>query len=94
MTVAAPLASDARGHWAELPPVRAVHVAPRSWPSFLRYAGEKWDARRLVRLAVHDGTPDLIWERHTLFCDAGRRLAARHGVTRIVELNAPLSIER
>jgi len=38
--------------------------------------------------------PDLIWERHALFSDGARRLAAREGIPRLVEVNAPLAIER
>ena len=30
--------------------------------------------------------PELIWERHSLFCDAGARLATRHGITNVAVL--------
>ena len=60
-------------------PVEATTVthAPRSW-RFLgpwRERGETWDGRRLVdQVPVR---PDLIWERYSVFTDAGARLADR-----------------
>jgi glycosyltransferase involved in cell wall biosynthesis len=40
------------------------------------------------------GLPDLLYERHSLFCDAGARLARRARIPHIVELNAPQAVER
>jgi glycosyltransferase involved in cell wall biosynthesis len=92
--IAAPRLADDRGHWDHPLPASLVTCEPRSFPSFLRERGETWGARRLATRAIAGWTPDLIWERHALFVDAGQRLAARLGCPRVVELNAPLSLER
>jgi len=94
--VASPRGSDARGTWDHPLDLPITTAAPRSWRWLGRWReyGETWDARRLAERATHGWVPDLIWERHSLFVDAGMRLAARLRVPRVVELNAPLSIER
>lgn len=93
VVLATPRAEDHRGAVAEID-VEVVHAEPRRhrWLGPWRERGELWDARRLADAL--SGPIDLVWERHALFCDAGMRLAASRGVPRIVELNAPLSIER
>jgi glycosyltransferase involved in cell wall biosynthesis len=95
--VATPRAVDKRGAAAALE-VQHTTAEPRRWgwvPRRWRDRGELWDARRLVTRALRDfGEPDLIYERHALFCDAGARAAAQLGVPRVVELNAPLALER
>jgi glycosyltransferase involved in cell wall biosynthesis len=90
--VAAPLRHDARGEHdrLELP---VTTLAPRRWPRWLREQGETRDSRALAQ-AASAFHPDWIWERHTLLGDGGLRLAAALGVPRIVELNAPLALER
>ncbi len=52
------------------------------------------DSRRLAAIATNEWTPDLIWERHALFSDGARKLAKRRKIPRLVELNAPLALER
>jgi glycosyltransferase involved in cell wall biosynthesis len=94
--IATPHLYDHRGPFDT--PLGVPHVphSPRSWRWLgpLRERGEALDSRRLARRATQDWTPDLIWERHALFCDGARRLAARGGIPRLVELNAPLAQER
>lgn len=69
-------------------PTRRWGWLPRSW----REQGEVWDGRRLLERALIELSepPALLWERHSLFSDAGMR----SGLPRIVELNAPLALER
>jgi len=94
--IATPRLVDHRGAF-DLP-LGVPHIAapPRSWRWLgpLRERGESFDSRALSRKAIRGWMPDLIWERHALFSDGGRRIARRHGIPRIVELNAPLAIER
>jgi glycosyltransferase involved in cell wall biosynthesis len=61
----------------------------------MKEVGETYDARRLLHQTVqHHGRPHWIWERHALNVDAASRWAVRHQVPRLVELNAPLALER
>jgi glycosyltransferase involved in cell wall biosynthesis len=101
--VAVPRLSDRRGAVEDRVDVPVTVFEPRRWgflPKALRERGEARDGRELVRRAVAGFVPELIWERYSLFCDAGRRLAqqripgARFRGLRVVEVNAPLSIER
>ena len=94
VTVAVPLASDHRGAVDVELNVRVVHHTPRRRSSVLREWGETWDGRALVERLDQPDSFDLIWERHALFSDAGRRLARRTGTPRVLELNAPLAMER
>ncbi len=91
--VATPLRSDQRGSHDPLQ-LPFTGLPPRRWPSWLREHGETWDSRALAQRAVASARPDILWERHTLFGDGGRREAERRGIPRLVELNAPLSLER
>lgn len=92
--VATPTASDHRGAvQAELEGVSTVHVPSRRWPRGLRSWGARRDARRLVRAAMQRARPQLIWERHTAHGLVVAAEAARTGVPRWVELNAPLALE-
>ena len=94
--IATPWRSDHRGEVSCDDLTGHHHPAPlRRWPRWLRRRGECWQARALLREAVsHGGAPDWIWERHALFIDAGLRWAADHKVPRLVEFNAPLTLER
>ena len=93
--VATPTAVDHRGTVAEEPlPAMGVHAPPRKWTGPLRERGETWDARRLMRHALRQFQPDLLWERHSLFVDAGVRAQKRLGIPRLLEINAPLILER
>ena len=94
--VATPRFCDDRGAFDM--PVGLPHIGfrPRSWRWLgpLRERGEALDSRRLAAIATQAWTPDLIWERHALFADGARRLAMHRKIPRIVEVNAPLALER
>ena len=93
--VAVPRLQDRRGAVCDLPPVPITTFSPRKW-SFLRSLrerGEVWDGRALANRADLP-LPDLIYERYSLFCDGAARLAKVRRIPRIIEINAPLSIER
>src|SRR5687768_7729061 len=71
------------------------------WPSWLghfRELREVWAARRVARATldrVFGGqTLDGLVERHTLFSDAGWRVADRLGIPWVLEVNAPPVQER
>lgn len=84
---------DRRGRVDDPVGLPVVTAEPRRWgwlPRRLRDRGELLDGRRLVRRALHLGTPALLWERHSLLSDGG----ARSGLPRVVEINAPLARER
>jgi glycosyltransferase involved in cell wall biosynthesis len=88
-------ASDRRGVAAE-PAVPVVEVGVPGWPSWLdpwRDVTEMWTARRAAR-AVRALDPTLVWERHSLYSDAGRRVHTATGAPWILEVNAPLAQER
>ncbi len=89
---------DGRGAVSDPVEARVVTAPPRGWravPPAWREGLGVWDGRRLATRAVAAlGPPSLIWERHALFSDAGLWLAHAHRATRIVELNAPLVLER
>jgi glycosyltransferase involved in cell wall biosynthesis len=52
-----------------------------------------WTARRVAKAAVRLA-PSLVWERHTLFSDAGWKVHAATGAPWILEVNAPPVAER
>lgn len=85
--------TDHRGSFGRPLELPTVIRPPRPWrwlPPRFRERGEWLDARRLVREALKDGwRPDLVWQRHSLFSDPGEL-----GVPLLLELNAPLSLER
>jgi glycosyltransferase involved in cell wall biosynthesis len=87
-------ASDKRGvHGSVSVPIHAVG-AP-GWPSWLspwREYTEVLAARRVARFASRLA-PTLVWERHSLFSDAGCKLHAA-GADWILEVNAPPVAER
>lgn len=93
--VIAARAVDRRGAHARLAvPVEATGVP--GWPSWLdgwREYTEVWAARRVARAAVRRA-PELVWERHALFSDAGWKVHAATGCRWILEVNAPLVEER
>lgn len=51
-------------------------------------------AHVLAALAAEGFVPDLVYERHALFHGAGVEIAARLGVPRLLEVNAPLVDEQ
>ncbi len=90
---------DARGaHGDVAAPVVAVGVP--GWPSWLggwREYTEVWAARRVARAAmraVAERPTTLIWERHSLFSDAGWKVHAATGAPWVLEVNAPPVAER
>ena len=72
------------------------YTKPKGWGLF-RDRSELRHGRRLAEKAraAMRHSPDLIWERYSLFCDGGVRLAAQQTTPlHLLEVNAPLSIER
>ena len=65
------------------------------WPTWAprQALREVRTARRCVAVA-EALRPDLVWERHSLYSDAGVKLHARTGARWILEVNAPLVQER
>ncbi len=99
VTIFAARRADRRGAHGE--PVAAIETGAPGWPSWLepwRELSEVWAARKLARAVIeraHAGDrPDLILERHSLFSDAGWRAADRLGCPWVLEVNAPLALER
>ncbi len=91
--VAVPLLQDHRGPVEDRVEAAVTIFPPRRWTWLRGYRewGEILDGRKLVERVLGTGfEPDFIYERHSLFCDAGMRM----GIPRIVELNAPLAMER
>jgi glycosyltransferase involved in cell wall biosynthesis len=92
--IVAPMAVDGRGSAG--PSTVTVHVAGRAgWPTWAprQAMREVRTARRCARLAA-SLEPDLVWERHSLFSDAGWKVHAATGARWILEVNAPLVEER
>lgn len=94
LLVAAP--ADGRGSVGEAPPARFVGIPP--WPSPLgrwRELRERWLSHRLHRAIEQDLVGlSLLIERASLYCDAGMRLHQEHGIPWLLEVNAPLAVER
>lgn len=93
------LLSDHRGAYGPLVPASATGLSP--WPSWLsRYRAirEVFSARRVATRLMHDidagWRPDLIWERHALFSDAGLRVHRKTGIPWVLEVNSPPTLER
>ncbi len=91
--------SDHRGVFGE--DVPAIVSGTPGWPSWLRPYREVREvraarrvARGVVEAGLSDWTPDLIVERHALFSDAGWRASSRLRVPWVLEVNAPLFLER
>ena len=67
--------------------------APRFVTELLELAYDTLATRRLDE-AYHRMQPDIIYERYNLFLLSGARLKRRYGVPLILEVNAPLVMER
>ncbi len=95
IAVVTAVASDHRGiHGEIVAPI--IETGVPGWPSWLasrRDHREVWAARR-VATAAANMAPDLVWERYSLFSDAGRRVMSATGCRWILEVNAPLVDER
>ncbi len=93
--ILAPLDVDHRGV-AERP-CTPIHVGgavePRRWFPGWR-ENEEIAAGRRLRRGIEEARPSLVWERHSLYCDAGWRVHATHDVPWILEVNAPPALER
>ncbi len=92
--------ADRRGAFGPALPQATFSGAP-GWPAWLgrwRELREVRAARRLdaavLEAAARGWTPDLLIERHSLFSDAGWRLAQRLGCRLVLEVNAPPVRER
>ena len=92
------LRSDHRGAWG--PEAAACFSGLPGWPKRLgrlRDIQEIWAARRLasqVLQSAREQPLQLLIERHSLFSDAGWRVAEELGIPWILEVNAPLCLER
>lgn len=88
--------SDRRGVHGQVPvPIEAVGVP--GWPSWLpkyRERREAWAANKVARQALRGPTPTLIYERWSLFSQAGERVRQETGAPWVLEVNAPLLQER
>ena len=97
--IATVCAADDRGRWDDRDALPAIHLptpgaAPRRWPTGIRTLGARIDGHLLAAAAWPIARPDLVWERHEPATRAADRWARWRGVPRLVELNAPLSLER
>ncbi|MES2643594.1 MAG: glycosyltransferase family 4 protein [Myxococcota bacterium] len=93
--IVAARAHDHRGTFGEVDaPILATGVP--GWPAWLdhyREYTEVWTSRRVARAAAALA-PTLLWERHSLFSDAGWKLHAATAAPWILEVNAPPVAER
>ena len=92
--IVCPRAVDGRGLAADTTvPILSAGLA--GWPTWAPRQGlrEVRTARRCAALAL-DYAPDLLWERHSLYSDAGWKVHAATGARWILEVNAPLAAER
>ncbi|MBK9646954.1 MAG: glycosyltransferase family 4 protein [Deltaproteobacteria bacterium] len=96
LRVVAAKESDPRGVWGAMPV--AVETAPiPGWPSWLgglRERREAWLTARLAEVANRGPAPSFTWERWSLFSDVGARVRAKTGAPWVLEVNAPLAMER
>lgn len=93
--VIAALEVDRRGRHGQVD-VPVVATGVPGWPSWLggwRELREVGAARRVAR-EVMKHAPTLVWERHALFSDAGWKVHAATGARWLLEVNAPLALER
>ena len=91
-----PQTVDRRGHFG--PSVDAVETGIVGWPSWLKHWREYREVLIAKRLALQALKTDADWglviERHSLFSNAGRRIADHHRSPLVLEVNAPLVAER
>ena len=91
--------TDARGAFGL--PVPTIAAGAPAWPKWLdRYrdmievSAARRVANRVISSARHGWMPDVVIERHTLFSDAGWRVADAINVPWVLEVNAPAVMER
>ena len=97
VTVVARSGVDGRGRVAD--PLLQEVVVPAATATWPRRAGprlESWRWGRLVARVARRVRPDLLWERAWAGpgADAGQRVARAVGAAHLLEVNAPLSLER
>jgi hypothetical protein len=91
---------DARGRVADPLTVDvAVPAQTATWPRRRTVSSrrlEAWRWTRLVARVARDVVPDVVWERAWVGpgADAGERAARRVGARHLLEVNAPLALER
>jgi glycosyltransferase involved in cell wall biosynthesis len=93
VTVLAPAVATAA---AEAPASRLTRLRrrlPRAFHEALELAYNAPEAVRMAR-AIRRQRPDVIYERSNVYTIAAALQAARHGIPRIVEVNAPFFLER
>ena len=92
--IVCPQAADHRGAVAAVG-VPVVAAGLGGWPTWAprQAMREVRTARRCAEAAV-TLAPDLVWERHALYSDAGWKVAAATDARWILEVNAPLVVER
>ncbi len=56
--------------------------------------GYNWLAYRRLRRAYHEHQPDVLYERHNLYLLAGKWLKQRFKLPYLLEVNAPIALER
>ena len=95
VTCVAAVREDRRGGFGD--EIDATIAGAPGWPSWLapwRELREVWAARRVARAAIDARGIDGLIERHSLFSDAGWRVADRLGIPWVLEVNAPPVAER
>lgn len=76
-----------------------IELAPQAAPWWRRSRSqrERWQAKRFAARALpylQENKPDLLYERYALFSDAGARLRRPLKCPWVLEVNAPLRLER
>ena len=96
LRVVAAKESDQRGVWGASP-VTVERAPIPGWPSWLsrtRERREAWLTARLADVANSGPAPSFTWERWSLFSDVGARVRDKTGAPWVLEVNAPLAMER
>ena len=82
-------------------PVPTIAAGAPTWPRWMNkyrdmieVSAARRVANRVVSAARHGWTPDVMIERHTLFSDAGWRVADAINVPWVLEVNAPSLLQR
>lgn len=85
--------ADHRGEHGADSALEVLDVDVPAWPSRLGRVRELNELRIARRVAARAAAyaPTLLWERHALYADVGAHLG---DVPRVLELNAPLALER
>ncbi len=91
--------TDHRGAFGQ--PVATIAAGAPAWPGWLdRYrdmvevSAARRVANRVISASRHGWHPDVVIERHTLFSDAGWRVADAINVPWVLEVNTPPLLDR